>query len=641
MGPPVPIPQAAKKVFKGTKYCYGFPNSEQPVVLNINSKLRNFERTKLWGETSRAEWRDYISIYPRLYQVAKKSRERIEHWLRIGNNRTVFDEWGPAFRAFLRTEQQDHAMNTHVRKPGIPPEATWLGEDDQQKGADFDERMGRSVAPSVQQEGDGGEEEEEEEEEEEKYRPGDEHSGREESFEQIYSHVDRVYAPNGNQRPNKRKRENQTISQFTGTPFPPAVLARLPVDRQVAHILQQQFALVELRAAAEGFKTLHSEILRVAQRLERGDPLRSLLSSIAGTANLDVLRVEGAVKTSSELVDYLATARAEAARSDDPEEEARIKRARAKAAYEMLPAAPANPQRPNVNLTRDGQVPEATFNTRSPTAPRDERVSSYELPDDLARAYQPLFERSSPVHHGPSSSHAGRASSRPNTAADVQTIRPQRRGTPGVASTSLYYRQTLAAEFNPVNPINHNDGWDHNTGPLNAQPQSQFRHTTLTQARDMPVNYFEGPAHPRRSHRQTPYYPPPLPEPPADPTPPNIQPTIELAQPTVELPQIPPNTFHSPEFGVATRRTTRATSVQTAQPQERQVTESDQEPQASVRQTRQSSRQPTPSSSSRPPLRPVAAGRQSTAGRGVRQGGRIRNKYRIEEEEEEEEGKNE
>lgn len=187
MGPPTPISQAARKVYNGIEYFYGFPNSEQVFVLNLNTKLRMFTKTNAWGTVSRSEFKEYISLYPRLYQVANTSRDRIQQWLNVGYNRANFESWGPDFRAFLRTEAEDQSTNTRVRKPGIPPQAKWLNEEHKERGAAFDIRMGRQVQ---EEEGDDsvmGPEDEEEV----TYQPDDDQNGGEEDVEQasIYSEL--------------------------------------------------------------------------------------------------------------------------------------------------------------------------------------------------------------------------------------------------------------------------------------------------------------------------------------------------------------------------------------------------------------------------------------------------------------------
>ncbi|KAK4649080.1 uncharacterized protein QC761_115858 [Podospora bellae-mahoneyi] len=634
MGPPIPISQAARKVYNGIEYFYGFPNSEQVFVLNLNTKLRMFTKTNAWGTVSRSEFKEYISLYPRLYQVANTSRDRIQQWLHVGYNRANFESWGPDFRAFLRTEAEDQSTNTRVRKPGIPPQAKWLNEEHKERGAAFDIRMGRQVQ---EEEGDDsvmGPEDEEEV----TYQPDEDQNGGEEDVEQARSHVNS--SQNGThaiQQPRKRRREEQSTSTLVGTPFPESMAHHY----QLANSSQQQFALRELRNAATGFRTLHSEVLRVAQKLEPGDFLRPLLSHIANSTTLEVGAAENAARISSELMDHVAKSQAEGGRSGDDED--RIKRARSRAAYEMLPtAAPANrlPRRrsqqqqanhPSI-IREDSQAPKADDNVRSLTVPRERSLSlGYELPDHLAEAYQPLFEPSSPIYFGPLNSLAGEASSRPNTAKGAQSNHPHNRGTPApVPGASSYHREASIEEFRP--PIT-----ARNTSALNGpQGHPSQAQTAAPHSHHMPVNSIEVPGY-LPYHANNKYRPPSQPHS-----------TVSYASgtgasslhrhPAVVEPAAPPPAFSPPNFGPANCRSTRQANRElgTAQRPNRELP-----PPAttiSTRQTRQSSQQPTLSSSSasHAPLRATAGQpRQATRGN---QKGKTRRRVEVEDEDEDEKG---
>ncbi|KAK0664473.1 hypothetical protein QBC41DRAFT_367866 [Cercophora samala] len=582
MGPPVPTSQAARKVHNGIEYLYGFPNSEQVFVLNLNAKTRMFARLNAWGDLSRAEFREYISIYPRLYQVARTSRDRIQKWLDVGNNRANFESWGPAFRAFLRTQEEDQRTNTQVRKPGIPPQARWLSEEHQKRAVVFDKRMGRHVEEEEYDDGEEGEMVGDEEEEEEvKYRPGNVQNDSED-VEEARSHV------NGSQRSQKRKCDDQSMSTLVGTPFPDAIARHY----QLAELSQQQFALRELRTAATGFRTLHSEVLRVAQKLDPGDVLRPLLSHIANSATLDVVAAEKAVRISSELMDNVANTQAEEAANGGDED--RIKRARSRAAYEMLPSVastnhfPQRRQARHPNLTRqNSQVPEADDNVRSLTVPRERSQSSgYELPDHLAEGYRPLFERSSSLHYEPLSRHAGEGSSRPNTSSTGgQTGRPYSHGAlaPAPRAGPSYHGYPMAMEeFRP----NHH------------QPRPQWAPPPPTHPHHMPLSSVEEEPGYQPNHHSHQYLPPSRP---FSPSPRTFEEASLRPEPAPFTQQPPPPRFSPPDFGPANRgRVTRATS---AALQDRQTGQEPPPPAAattttttsSTRQTRQSSRQPTPS----------------------------------------------
>ncbi|KAK0737408.1 hypothetical protein B0T21DRAFT_347779 [Apiosordaria backusii] len=661
MAPPVPRADAAKKVLHGVEYEYGFPPSELFHIVKFNTKLKNYDRTNSWGEVSRSEWRKYISVYPRLYQVRPVSKGRIEKWLGIDDNRATFQSWGSTFRAFLRTELEDQRTNTHVRRPGIPPEATWLNEEHRLRGEAFDIKKRRLVTAPAQEEeeGDDASEVAVEEEEEQKHQiPAGGQRESEEAVEQPRGTThESNNGPNISQRPNKRKREDQDFSTVVGTPFPPALLASLPPH--LRNQSKEQYAHAELRAAAVGFRNLYSDVLQVAQELDASDPLRPLLSHVANSASLDVVRAERAARTSSELLKSLATAQAEAVRTYEPDEEMRIKRARARAAYEMLPnVAPAHshrhPQRehartrqvqgqiPNHSLTRDNsQVPEADDNVRSLTVPREESSPSggYELPDHLVDNLRYMFEPSSSDRFGPPSSPAGGAGdSHPNTAADVQSSRSHSRGTPAFASTGVSsHHRVPSGEFSPAITVDNNNVIAQQPPRLQPQPRPQLRRTTTTSFDSIPVNSVEAP-----SYHSLPSYPPPSRSHSERPHATHQPPAVNLPRlpPTVEPTPIQPPPLGPPSFGPANRRiTTRATSAQAApqpqtqQPRRVQTWQSSQETQASsTRQTRQSSQQPQPapsvasstssSSLSRDPLRATAGqARGQRSFRGNRQRG--------------------
>lgn len=102
--------------FRGRAYRPAMPPSEQDDVLTVTRKLKNMTPVAAATvEITEDELRNFSRVYPRLYQVAPKNRNRLAEW---GNRheREVF-EWD--LDGFF-TAKEDEEEGFVLRKPGCP-----------------------------------------------------------------------------------------------------------------------------------------------------------------------------------------------------------------------------------------------------------------------------------------------------------------------------------------------------------------------------------------------------------------------------------------------------------------------------------------------------------------------------------------
>ncbi|KAJ4302519.1 hypothetical protein N0V88_002668 [Collariella sp. IMI 366227] len=99
----------------GREYRRSSPPSEQPDVLIVTRRLGR-GTAKVEVRISEDELRHFARVFPRLYQVAKKSRDRLLAWK--GAHLQEVQNWD--LGGFFNTKEDDKNAGSEPRKAGIP-----------------------------------------------------------------------------------------------------------------------------------------------------------------------------------------------------------------------------------------------------------------------------------------------------------------------------------------------------------------------------------------------------------------------------------------------------------------------------------------------------------------------------------------
>jgi hypothetical protein len=112
--------KAPTVVVEGRTYHPTFPPSEQnDVELLTKYRFGNMTPAQAGNVAiTKEEMLNFIKVYPRLYQVGKKTRDRLAAW--ANKHRDEIAGWG--IDAFFKTKEEDERDDTIPRNPGPPPE---------------------------------------------------------------------------------------------------------------------------------------------------------------------------------------------------------------------------------------------------------------------------------------------------------------------------------------------------------------------------------------------------------------------------------------------------------------------------------------------------------------------------------------
>ncbi|KAK4103365.1 hypothetical protein N658DRAFT_505725 [Parathielavia hyrcaniae] len=112
--------QAKPIVVGGRTYHPEFPPSEQDDVERVTKRFKNMTNDQAAAvNITEEELRNFANVFPRLYQVARKNRGRLQAWREAHED--VIQGWDVA--DFFKTKEDDERDGTAPRKAGAPPEA--------------------------------------------------------------------------------------------------------------------------------------------------------------------------------------------------------------------------------------------------------------------------------------------------------------------------------------------------------------------------------------------------------------------------------------------------------------------------------------------------------------------------------------
>ncbi|KAK3996371.1 hypothetical protein QBC44DRAFT_365501 [Cladorrhinum sp. PSN332] len=309
MGMKEPRGKVRRMTYKGWEYEASYPASEQNVVLYITNKMRYSNLANLDIDEERIQ--AFASVYVRLHQVPKTSRERLEQWIEL-HEETVA---GWNLGCFLNSPEEDRALHLKPRKPGVPPEAMLIplvGKEEEQNPS------------GVWQESD---------------RP------------------DNQQLPTPINSSQKRKREPEVIP-IAGLSFPAQMIQKHP--EELANKSQQEYLAAEIKAAGRAFKALHSLITGEARDLDADDNLKPVLQNLADRSGQDLKRITKAAKIAEELREHMGKT---SAVEEDDELEARILAKRARVTRDDQARQPTRTRTalaPAATVSRPARVPGAS-----------------------------------------------------------------------------------------------------------------------------------------------------------------------------------------------------------------------------------------------------------------------------------------